>query len=279
MRIRLQTQIVNYVLLSSVVLGIALGVYLWAGPIIEKNQARNTINNLEIALSELAKEIENVALLETISSYSINFNGRVEVKENKIILAIETPIEYYTTIIDRIPINYVDVGGCYVNNTVSKNDDIFVELCGDSSLLVKANYTTIFINDTMNNKTLSLPIGNYKDIIIKNYVFDIINRIDDVVFIWKSGLGYGESPICIIDARSYKSGNTIVIEYTLSCRPVLDLRTHKCLWIKIVPSGTVGKISTGETIFRISYNSKRIVIPNSTVCSYLEEKLVGVSVI
>ncbi|HIP89988.1 MAG TPA: hypothetical protein EYH22_00315 [Candidatus Nanopusillus sp.] len=278
---RSQSQIIGYVALAALITGITLGVYFWGVPVMEKSRAVEAVSSVELQLSRLADFIGEAGLKGIDKSLDFLYSGRLEISSNKISYTIEIPLAIYASNYNLVPINYKFFFKCSSNNTVSPGSSVY--LCGNKKLLATANNTHLIIKDLFYNKTIILPKGNHKDIIVQVYVFDITWDGVRYTFIWKGNVGYlgfEDNPPCLVNALVSGSGDSQVITYDLSCRPLLDPQTRKCIWIKIIPQGQTGVSGEGTVTFNIKFTDSKIkdYSAKSTICDYLEEKIVAVSI-
>ncbi|BFI73615.1 hypothetical protein YN1_6020 [Nanoarchaeota archaeon] len=272
-----QVNLISYLLLGLVIVGISIGVYEWGIPILQKSQIRSTISNIQGQLSTLASAIQNVG--ESKGSQTITLSlpsGSININNNLIQYSFQSPAIYYNPNIPAIPLNYNIYIPCNVNNTLTVGQQI--ELCGIPGLYAYANSTNIVITD-INNNTLVLPLQNENDIITQYFVFDIKVGGNIVQFIPEYNTGIAGSsfyPACLLTAA--ESGR--IINYQISCRPLYNPQTGQCVWIIIKPTGQVGATTQPNTNINVNlqYSGLNIVNnPESTVCNQLIYEYVSAS--
>jgi len=278
---RSQAQIVGYIALAAAITGIAIGVYFWGTPIVQKNTVTSSINSIENSLTQLAKTIEDSGMKGISQSYTMSYNGQLNIEPNKISLSINIPIALYTTNLHFIPINYKYLFMCDKNTTVYSGQSIY--LCGNKQLIATLSGGVLTINDTFYGKSIQLPAnGYYHNIIAQVYVFDIKCDGTKCRFFWKNNIGYTgveSTPACTVNAYVYPFQKGENVNYVISCRPVLDPETHKCIWIQIQPTGASSVSGSGSVTFSINYDSSKLVdySKKSTVCKYMEYRTVDIS--
>lgn len=274
---KLQTNLISYLLLGLIIVGVSMGVYEWGIPILQKSQIRSTINNIQTQLSSLANAIQSVA--ESKGSQTITLSlpsGNININNNLIQYTFQSPTLYYNPNIPAIPLNFNVYVSCDVNNTLTIGEQI--ELCGVPGLYAYANSTNIVIQD-INNNTLVLPLQNENNIITQYFVFDIRVNGNTIQFIPEFNTGVEGSPYypaCLLLAS--ENGN--IINYQITCRPLYNPQTGECTWIIIKPVGQVGATIQPNTNININlqYSGLNIVNnPESTVCNELVYEYVSAS--
>ena len=267
---KIQANLISYILLGLVIIGVSIGVYEWGIPILQKSQIRSTIINIQNQLTDLANSIQSVG--ESKGSQIVTLSlptGSLNIYNNLIQYSFNSPTIYYNPNVLAIPINYNIYLPCNVNNTLTINQPP-MELCGIPGMLAYANSTNIVIED-VNNNTLVLPLQNIDNVITQYYVFDIKVSGDTVQFVPEYNTGIAGSslyPACLVTASQFNN----IINYQISCRPLLNIQTGQCTWIVINPTGQTGintQVSTNINV-NLQYSGLTIVNnPLSTVCNQL----------
>ncbi|MGC9079870.1 MAG: hypothetical protein ACP5G1_03985 [Nanopusillaceae archaeon] len=275
---KLQTGLISYLLIGLLVAAIAIGVYEWGIPMIQKSQLQNTINSVNTQLSSVANTISNVANGKGSTTESLNLpQGTITIEYDQIKYTFEVPTTYFNPSVSFVPINYNIYIPCGQNNTVYVNGGT-VQLCGVPTLLVYANNTNIVIQD-VNNVTKIFPLTNIKYLITQYYVFNVNVNGNQVTFIPIYNTAIVSSslyPPCIVNANQQEG----LVTYTITCRPVYDPVTGQCHWIKLVPTGQ-NSVTTNKIVnLNIQYNRMEVINdPNSTVCNQLIQYYITSSIV
>jgi len=272
---RSQEQIIGYVLLGAVVLGIALAIYNYVVPMIQKSYAKNIILSAESKLSDFADKISKTSFGFGVSTFQLDIqNSYLEINPNYVQLKIKAPIQYYSSI-TKVPVNYEEYIFC-PNYTFSLSYS--GRICNDNSYInvtIDATANKFTIIDEISGNNITLPLTNLTNVITSRYVFDIIYDGSTIKFIPRYPTGiYGLSPPCIVNA--VQIGNDVI--YELTCRPVVNLENGLCYWIKVFPySVSATQIST-KAVVSIAYRSYSEVSYNSTVCNNVREIYTDLSI-
>jgi len=272
---RSQEQIIGYVLLGVVILGIALAVYNYVVPMIQKSYAKNIVLSAESKLSSLADQISKTSFDFGVSTFQLDIqNSYIEVNPNSIQLKIKSPIQYYSSL-TKVPINYEEYIFC-PNYTFSLSYS--GRICNDNSYInVTINTATnsLTIIDEISGNNITLQLGNYTNVITSRYVFDIVYDGSNIRFIPRYSTGvYGLSSPCIVSA--VQLGSDVI--YELTCRPVVSLENKICYWIKISPYGVSATQISSKAVLSISYRSYSGVSYISTVCNTVREIYTDISI-
>ncbi|RIB35463.1 MAG: hypothetical protein BXU00_01720 [Candidatus Nanoclepta minutus] len=259
---RSQEQIVGYVLLGAVVLGVALTVYNYVVPLVQKSYVRNTLSSVESKLSDFADRISKTALDFGVSTFQLDIqNSYFEIDPDLIQLRIKIPIQYYSSIV-KVPVNYDEYTYCPNDTfTISYSG----KLCSDRSHINITISTGSFrIIDEISNKSVDLPLGNLNNVITSDYVFDIIYNGTHLRFLPRYPTGYYRtSPPCIINALQLGGE----VSYEITCRPIVNMENGQCFWIRLSPYGVSATQITTKIPVVISYRRYYDNSYNSTVCS------------
>ncbi len=271
-----QSSLISYILLGVVIVGIAIGVYNWGVPMLQKSQMNTVISGINSQFSTLAEDIYSVGSTRSSKTTTLSLpTGTFTISSNKIVFTFSSPVTYYNPNIPVIPINYGFFISCTSNLTVNPGQTI--NLCGLPYIKAYHNGSYIILTD-MNNVSIQLPLTNINDIITSAYVFNMIVNGSTVTFIplYNSGIeGVTYFPPCIVSASQTEN----IIEYKVSCRPLYDIDTKVCKWYIIKP---VGQTSSTGGNFRLSlqYNTEEISPTQySTVCNQIHKIYIGVSII
>jgi len=272
---RSQEEIIGYVLLGAVVLGIALGVYNYVVPMIQKSYAKNIVLSAESEMSNFAEKISKTAFDFGVSTFQLNLqNSYLEIYPNYVQLKIKVPIQYYSSI-TQVPINYDEYIFC-PNYTF--NLSYSGSICNDNSYInvtINATNDSFTIIDGISGNNITLPLTNLTNVITSRYVFDIIYDGSTIKFIPRYPTGvYGLSPPCIVNAIQIGGDVT----YELTCRPVVNLENGLCYWIKISPYGVSSTQVSAQTVISIAYRSYSDVSYNSTICNSVREIYTDLSI-
>lgn len=268
-------ELVNYVILGVIVLALAIGVYMWGYPMLQKSQVKGSMEQLSKVFTDIANLISSVGTNGGQSSMSVDLGrSSISININNIKYQTTISVSYFNPNIGKVPINYKVYYPCSTNTTLQIGSTI--NLCGFPGLYASANSTNIIINDTIFGGYLVLPLGSYNNVITSTFVFDVIyNGGSTITFVPRYNTGlYGSSqfPPCIVDA--YQSSDVVFME--VSCRPLVDVNSRTCYWIKIVPEGSTS--GTGKVNIYAINRGYTITKPLSTVCDNLQIINVGVSV-
>ncbi|MGC9133013.1 MAG: hypothetical protein ACP5GJ_01240 [Nanopusillaceae archaeon] len=266
---KLQSNLISYLLLGLIIVGVSVGVYEWGIPILQKSQIRSTIDSIQSQLSSLANAIQNVGENKGSRTLSLSLpSGSINIYNNLIQYSFQSPVLYYNPNIPAIPLNFNIYIPCTVNNTLTVGNQ--TNLCGIPGLYASANSTNINITD-VNNNTLILPLSNANDIITQYFVFNIRVSGGTIQFIPLFNTGIAGSslyPACLLVASQTNN----IINYQIECRPIYNPQTGQCTWIIIKPTGNVGYTSQSGANLNVNlqYGGLNIINnPNSTVCNQL----------
>ena len=69
---KLQSQLISYLLLGAIVVGLSMGVYEWGVPLIQKSQIRSTVDNVQNQLTPLAEAISSVVQSRGTQTVTLN---------------------------------------------------------------------------------------------------------------------------------------------------------------------------------------------------------------
>jgi hypothetical protein len=279
---KLQSQLISYLLLGIIVVGLSIGIYEWGIPLIQKSQIRSTVNNIQNQLNSLAEAIQFVVQSKGTQTVTLNLpKGSLSIYNNLIQYSFQTPVIYYNPSISIVPINYNIYIPCNVNNTISIPSSGYnsIQLCGIPNLIAKVNSSNIIIQD-INNNTLVLPLANANDVITQYFDFNINVQNNIVSFIpqYNTGIaGVSYYPKCLLSA-SQLSG---IIQYQISCRPMYNPQNGQCEWIIIEPTGqTSVTINVNSININLQYKGLNVISnPNSTVCKQLVYYYVQASIV
>jgi len=279
---KLQSQLVSYLLLGLIVVGLSVGIYEWGLPLIQKSQLGSTVNSIQGQLTSLAEAISSVAQSRGSQTITLNLpKGSLNIYNNLIQYSFQAPVIYYNPTISVVPINYNIYIPCSVNNTISVPSSGYnsIQLCGIPNLIVKVNSSNIIIQD-VNNNTLILPLVSTNNVITQYFVFNINVQNNNVSFIPQyntgiSGLSY--YPECLLSAAQLSG----IIQYQVACRPMYNPQTGQCEWIIIEPTGQTSTITNGNSVnVNLQYKGLNVINnPNSTVCNQLVYYYVQASVV
>ena len=266
---KLQANLISYLLLGLVIVGISIGVYEWGIPLLQKSQIKSTISNVQSELITLANSIQSVGENKGSQTVTLSLpSGSLNIYNNLIQYSLNVPTLYYNPNIPVIPINYNIYTPCNYNNTLTLGQQI--ELCGIPGLYAYANSTNIVITD-VNNNTLVLPLENINNVITQYFVFNIRVNGNEVQFIpqYNTGIvGSSFYPACLVTAA--QSGK--IINYQISCRPLYNPQTGQCTWIVIQPFGQTGMTiqASANVNINLQYSGLSIINnPESTICNQL----------
>jgi len=272
---RSQEQIIGYVLLGVVILGIALAVYNYVVPMMQKSYAKNVVLSVESKLSSLADQISKTSFDFGVSTFQLDVqNSYLEINPNSIQLKIKSPIQYYSSSV-RVPINYDEYIFC-PNYTFS----LFYSgrICNDNSYInvtINAATNRFTLIDEITGNNVTLQLGNYTNVITSRYVFDVIYDGSTIRFIPRYSTGiYGISSPCIVSA--VQIGEDVI--YELVCRPVVNLENRICYWIKVSPYGLSATQISSRATLSISYRSFSDTSYISTVCNIVREIYTDISI-
>jgi hypothetical protein len=279
---KLQSQLISYLLLGIIVVGLSIGIYEWGIPLIQKSQIRSTVNNIQNQLNSLAGAIQFVVQSKGTQTVTLNLpKGSLNIYNNLIQYSFQSPVIYYNPSISIVPINYNIYIPCNVNNTISIPSSGYnsIQLCGIPNLIAKVNSSNIIIQD-INNNTLVLPLANANDVITQYFDFNINVQDNIVSFIpkYNTGIaGVSYYPECLLSA-SQLSG---IIQYQISCRPMYNPQNGQCEWIIIEPTGqTSVTINVNSININLQYKGLNVINnPNSTVCKQLVYYYVQASIV
>jgi len=279
---KLQSHLIGYLLLGVIIVGLAIGVYEWGIPLIQKSQIRSTVDNIQNQLATLADAISSVVQSRGSQTITLTLpRGSLDIYDNLIQYSFQTPVNYYNPFISVIPINYNIYIPCNVNNTVSVPLSGYnsVQLCGIPNLIVKVNSSNIIIQD-INNNTLILPLASTKNVITQYFDFDIVVQNDVVSFIPRRNVGISGVPYyprCLLSATQLSG----IIQYQIECRPMYNPQNGQCELIIIEPVSQTSVNTNGNTV-NVNLQYKRLETinnPNSTVCKQLVYYYVQASVV
>jgi len=279
---KLQSQLISYLLLGLIVVGLSVGIYEWGVPLIQKSQIKSTVDNIQSQLTSLAEAIPSV--VQSRGSQTVTSNlpkGSLSIYNNLIQYSFQTPVTYYNPSISVVPINYNVYIPCSVNNTISVPSSGYnsIQLCGIPNLIVKVNSTNIIIQD-INNNTLILPLVSTNNVITQYFDFNINVQNNIVSFIpqYNTGIaGVSYYPECLLSATQLGG----IIQYQITCRPMYNPQNRQCEWIIIQPTGQTSAVTNGNSInINLQYNGLNVINnPNSTVCNQLVYYYVQASVV
>jgi hypothetical protein len=279
---KLQSQLISYLLLGLIVVGLSVGIYEWGIPLIQKSQIGSTINNIQNQLNSLAEAIQSVVQSRGSQTITLNLpKGSLNIYNNLIQYSFQTSITYYNPSISIVPINYNIYIPCNVNNTISVPSSGYnsIQLCGIPNLIVKVNSTNIIIQD-VNNNTLILPLVSTDNVITQYFDFNINVQNNNVAFVpqYNTGIaGVSYYPECLLSATQISG----TIQYQITCRPMYNPQNKQCEWIIIEPTGQTSITTNGNSInINLQYKGLNIINnPNSTVCNQLVYYYVQASVV
>ena len=278
---KLQSQLISYLLLGVIVVGLSIGVYEWGIPLIQKSQIRSTVDNVQNQLTPLAEAISSVVQSRGTQTVTLNLpKGSISIYNNLIQYSFQAPVIYYNPSISVVPINYNIYIPCNVNNTISIPSSGYnsIQLCGIPNLIAEVNSSNIIIQD-VNNNTLILPLAN-SNIITQYFDFNIKVQNNNVLFVpqYNTGVsGVSYYPECLLSAAQLSG----IIQYQISCRPMYNPQNGQCEWIIIEPTGQTSATTNGNSVnINLQYQGLNIVNnPNSTVCNQLVYYYVQASIV
>jgi hypothetical protein len=279
---KLQSQLIGYLLLGLIVVGLSIGIYEWGIPLIQKSQIRSTVNDIQNQLTSLAEPIQSVVQSRGSQTVTLTLpKGSLNIYNNLIQYSFQSPVIYYNPSISVVPINYNIYIPCDVNNSISIPSSGYnsIQLCGIPNLIVKVNSSNIIIQD-VNNNTLILPLVNINNVITQYFDFNIKVQNNSVLFIpqYNTGIaGVSYYPECLLSATQLDG----IIQYQIACRPMYNPQNGQCEWIIIEPTGETSTTTNGNSInVNLQYNGLSIVNnPNSTVCNQLIYYYVQASIV
>jgi hypothetical protein len=278
---KLQSQLISYLLLGAIVVGLSMGVYEWGVPLIQKSQIKSTVDNVQNQLTPLAEAISSVVQSRGTQTVTLNLpKGSISIYNNLIQYSFQAPVIYYNPSISVVPINYNIYIPCNVNNTISIPSSGYnsIQLCGIPNLIAEVNSSNIIIQD-VNNNTLILPLAN-SNIITQYFDFNINVQNNNVLFVpqYNTGVsGVSYYPECLLSATQLSG----IIQYQISCRPMYNPQNGQCEWIIIEPTGQTSATTNGNSVnINLQYQGLNIVNnPNSTVCNQLVYYYVQASIV
>jgi len=278
---KLQSQLISYLLLGVIVVGLSIGVYEWGIPLIQKSQIRSTVDNVQNQLTPLAEAISSVVQSRGTQTVTLNLpKGSISIYDNLIQYSFQVPLIYYNPSISVVPINYNIYIPCNVNNTISIPSSGYnsIQLCGISNLIAEVNSSNIIIQD-VNNNTLILPLAS-SNVITQYFDFNIKVQNNNVLFVpqYNTGVsGVSYYPECLLSAAQLSG----IIQYQISCRPMYNPQNGQCEWIIIEPTGQTSTTTNGNSVnINLQYQGLNIVNnPNSTVCNQLVYYYVQASIV
>ena len=278
---KLQSQLISYLLLGVIVVGLSIGVYEWGIPLIQKSQIRSTVDNVQNQLTPLAEAISSVVQSRGTQTVTLNLpKGSISIYDNLIQYSFQVPLIYYNPSISVVPINYNIYIPCNVNNTISIPSSGYnsIQLCGISNLIAEVNSSNIIIQD-VNNNTLILPLAS-SNVITQYFDFSIKVQNNNVLFVpqYNTGVsGVSYYPECLLSAAQLSG----IIQYQISCRPMYNPQNGQCEWIIIEPTGQTSTTTNGNSVnINLQYQGLNIVNnPNSTVCNQLVYYYVQASIV
>jgi len=278
---KLQSQLISYLLLGVIVVGLSIGVYEWGVPLIQKSQIKSTVDNIQNQLTPLAEAISSVVQSRGTQTVTLNLpKGSINIYNNLIQYSFQAPVIYYNPSISVVPINYNIYIPCNVNNTISIPSSGYnsIQLCGIPNLIVKVNSSNIIIQD-VNNNTLILPLAS-SNVITQYFDFNINVQNNNVLFVpqYNTGIsGVSYYPECLLSAAQLSG----LIQYQISCRPMYNPQNGQCEWIIIEPTGQTSATTNGNSVnINLQYQGLNIVNnPNSTVCNQLVYYYVQASIV
>jgi len=279
---KLQSQLISYLLLGVIIVGLSVGVYEWGVPLIQKSQIRSTVNDIQSQLTSLAEAIPSVVQSRGSQTVTLNLpKGSLSIYNNLIQYSFQSPTIYYNPSISVITINYNEYIPCNVNNSISIPSSGYnsIQLCGIPNFIVEVNSSNIIIQD-VNNNTLILPLTSTNNVITQYFDFNIKVQNNNVVFIPQYNTGIEGSPSypeCLLSATQLSG----VIQYQITCRPMYNPQNRQCEWIIIEPTGQTSTTTNGNSInINLQYNGLNIINnPNSTVCNQLVYYYVQASIV
>ena len=278
---KLQSQLISYLLLGAIVVGLSMGVYEWGVPLIQKSQIRSTVDNIQNQLTPLAEAISSVVQSRGTQTVTLNLpKGSISIYDNLIQYSFQVPLIYYNPSISVVPINYNIYIPCNVNNTISIPSSGYnsIQLCGIPNLIAEVNSSNIIIQD-VNNNTLILPLAS-SNVITQYFDFNIKVQNNNVLFVpqYNTGVsGVSYYPECLLSAAQLSG----IIQYQISCRPMYNPQNGQCEWIIIEPTGQTSATTNGNSVnINLQYQGLNIVNnPNSTVCNQLVYYYVQASIV
>jgi len=278
---KLQSQLISYLLLGVIVVGLSIGVYEWGIPLIQKSQIRSTVDNVQNQLTPLAEAISSVVQSRGTQTVTLNLpKGSISIYDNLIQYSFQVPLIYYNPSISVVPINYNIYIPCNVNNTISIPSSGYnsIQLCGIPNLIAEVNSSNIIIQD-VNNNTLILPLAS-SNVITQYFDFNIKVQNNNVLFVpqYNTGVsGVSYYPECLLSAAQLSG----IIQYQISCRPMYNPQNGQCEWIIIEPTGQTSTTTNGNSVnINLQYQGLNIVNnPNSTVCNQLVYYYVQASIV
>ena len=278
---KLQSQLISYLLLGVIVVGLSIGVYEWGIPLIQKSQIRSTVDNVQNQLTPLAEAISSVVQSRGTQTVTLNLpKGSISIYDNLIQYSFQVPLIYYNPSISVVPINYNIYIPCNVNNTISIPSSGYnsIQLCGIPNLIAEVNSSNIIIQD-VNNNTLILPLAS-SNVITQYFDFNIKVQNNNVLFVpqYNTGVsGVSYYPECLLSATQLSG----IIQYQISCRPMYNPQNGQCEWIIIEPTGQTSATTNGNSVnINLQYQGLNIVNnPNSTVCNQLVYYYVQASIV
>jgi len=279
---KLQSQLISYLLLGVIIVGLSIGVYEWGVPLIQKSQIRSTVNDIQSQLTSLAEAIPSVVQSRGSQTVTLNLpKGSLSIYNNLIQYSFQSPTIYYNPSISVITINYNEYIPCNVNNSISIPSSGYnsIQLCGIPNFIVEVNSSNIIIQD-VNNNTLILPLTSTNNVITQYFDFNIKVQNNNVLFIPQYNTGIEGSPSypeCLLSATQLSG----VIQYQITCRPMYNPQNRQCEWIIIEPTGQTSTTTNGNSInINLQYNGLNIINnPNSTVCNQLVYYYVQASIV
>lgn len=263
-----QSDILGYMLLGIVVTAIAIGVYLWGAPLIQKSALRAQVNNMEGQLSSLADSIEQVGFNggEKYITISGNQMSSGTLTGSEIFVDINYGSQYYAKLPYPIPINYNGYYPCNQSNIILIPSSGYnsTDLCGYPGLYAYVNSTDFIIYDPIVGENFTFSNQNYQYLITSIYTFKVLYNGNSITFIplYNSGIyGYSEYPACIVDGVTV--GTTV--DYTVQCRPLYDLSSEVCHWIQMQ---VLGSSTSNSITYNIVYKGSSLSTNvYSTVCN------------
>ncbi|MFP3316837.1 MAG: hypothetical protein RXN79_00300 [Candidatus Nanopusillus sp.] len=278
---KLQSQLISYLLLGAIVVGLSMGVYEWGVPLIQKSQIKSTVDNVQNQLTPLAEAISSVVQSRGTQTVTLNLpKGSISIYNNLIQYSFQAPVIYYNPSISVVPINYNIYIPCNVNNTISIPSSGYnsIQLCGIPNLIAEVNSSNIIIQD-VNNNTLILPLTS-SNVITQYFDFNINVQNNNVLFVpqYNTGVsGVSYYPECLLSATQLSG----IIQYQISCRPMYNPQNGQCEWIIIEPTGQTSATTNGNSVnINLQYQGLNIVNnPNSTVCNQLVYYYVQASIV
>ena len=279
---KLQSQLISYLLLGVIIVGLSVGVYEWGVPLIQKSQIRSTVNDIQSQLTSLAEAIPSVVQSRGSQTVTLNLpKGSLSIYNNLIQYSFQSSVIYYNPSISVITINYNEYIPCNVNNSISIPSSGYnsIQLCGIPNFIVEVNSSNIIIQD-VNNNTLILPLTSTNNVITQYFDFNIKVQNNNVLFIPQYNTGIEGSPSypeCLLSATQLSG----VIQYQITCRPMYNPQNRQCEWIIIEPTGQTSTTTNGNSInINLQYNGLNIINnPNSTVCNQLVYYYVQASIV